>query len=211
MLRNPSARASLERLIARACSASLALALLIGAVHAEKVDPTKITGVDVGPVTPYGETAAEASNKRIAFEWVHMAMIERQPQQAFEKYVSKDYCNHAHLSTYGQRDCANYDDTVAKWVRMFARPLKPGELIEYPTMATVDGEMVTMYGEGVDIFRVHNGKITDHWDASPPAAANIPAHNPAFVDFMGKRVRGEVSGEPPLGDAGSAAAAGKAP
>ena len=43
-------------------------------------------------------------------------------------------------------------------------------------MASVDGEMVTMYGAGVDVFRVVNGKITNHWDASPGKSVVIKEH-----------------------------------
>jgi len=50
--------------------------------------------------------------------------------------------------------------------------------------------MVTMWGEGVDIFRVHNGKITDHWDASPPDTATVKAHAPGTAQRV-------MSGEGP--------------
>jgi hypothetical protein len=39
-----------------------------------------------------------------------------------------------------------------------------------------------MYGEGVDVFRVVNGKITDHWDGSPPATVTIKAHPPGTAE-----------------------------
>jgi predicted SnoaL-like aldol condensation-catalyzing enzyme len=120
-------------------------------------------------------------------------MIERQPALAFDTYVSRDYCNHGHLSTGGQRDCMGFDETRVRWLRNYGQPLKPGELVEVPYMATVNGEMVTMYGEGVDIFRVHNGKLTDHWDASPPARITLKAHAPGFADW----VMGERTGKPP--------------
>lgn len=147
----------------------LLLACAAASCFADSVDPATVTFGDVGPATPFGETPAEAAAKKIAFEWVQMNMVLRQPQQAFEKYVSTDYCNHGHLSTGGQRDCAGYQETYERWVRNWSAPVKPGEKVELPVMASVNGEMVTMFGEGVDIFRVHNGKLTDHWDASPPA------------------------------------------
>jgi len=147
----------------------LLLALSTAPCFADSVDPSTVRFGDVGPVTPFGETPAEAAAKKVAFEWVQMNMVLRKPQEAFEKYVSRDYCNHGHLSTGGQRDCAGYQETYDRWVKNWSVPVKPGEKIELPVMATVNGEMVTMFGEGVDIFRVHDGKLTDHWDASPPA------------------------------------------
>jgi len=157
-----------------------ALVLFAAPAFATKVDISKNPPVDVGPPTTYGETPAEAANKRVMFEFVHMVMVERKPAEAFEEYVSPDYCNHGHLSTFGWRDCAGYTETARRWIREYSSPVYPGETIEMPTIATVDGEMVTMYGDGVDIFRVHDGKITDHWDASPPAEVQLGAHSPAF-------------------------------
>ncbi|MGC3980229.1 MAG: hypothetical protein QM808_03130 [Steroidobacteraceae bacterium] len=163
---------------------------------AAKVDISKNPPLDVGPPTTYGETPAEAANKRIMFEFVHMNMVQRKPKEAFEKYVSKDYCNHGHLSTRGQKECSGYDETIGRWIMNYSKPVTPGETIEMPTIATVNGEMVTMYGEGVDIFRVHNGKITDHWDASPPAEAKLGAHIPEFAVWANSPDR---KGPPPKG------------
>lgn len=162
---------------------------------AEIVDLSKPRPVDVGPTTTYGETKAEAANKRLMFEFLHMNHFDRKPKEAFEKYVSKDYCNHGHLSTRGQKDCAGYDETLQRWMR-YATPVKPGQTMEVPTIASVNGEMVTMYGEGVDIFRVHNGKITDHWDASPPAEAKLGAHDPDFAKWA---MAVDRKGPPPKG------------
>ncbi|MFT3905898.1 MAG: hypothetical protein QM718_06310 [Steroidobacteraceae bacterium] len=170
-------------------------------VWADRINPASIKPGDVGPVTPYGETAAEAARKKLMFDWLYMVMIQRKPQQAFEKYVSRDYCNHGHLSTQGKRDCSDYNETLARWVKNYARPLNPGEQIEMPRLATVNGEMVTMYGEGVDIFRVHDGKITDHWDASPPAEVTIKAHAPGFAEW----VMGGMQGPMPMTEAQKAA------
>ena len=94
------------------------------------------------------------------------------------------------LSTRGRRDCVGYDEALADAMKRSRRP-KIGDRIEAPTMATVDGEMVTMYGRGVDIFRVHDGKITDHWDASPPAPIRVKAHNPAVTERMERTLAGE--------------------
>ncbi|MGC3981458.1 MAG: hypothetical protein QM808_09380 [Steroidobacteraceae bacterium] len=155
----------------------LAGVLLSGmAAHAEVIEPSKVPKGVRGGTSPFGETAAETANKKVVFDWNYTNAVERNPQKSFETYVSKDYCNHGHMSTSGQRDCANYQETYDKWVKNYSTQIKPGERIEIPDMAAVNGEMVTMYGAGVDIFQVKNGKVTAHWDASPPAeyTANVP-------------------------------------
>lgn len=144
---------------------------------AAPIDPATVKQGATGPITAFGETPAEAANKKVLFDWVYMMMIARKPQEAFEKYVSKSYCEHGHLAAGMNRDCAPYDETLKSFMR-YARPLKPGEKVEMPTMAAVNGEMVTMFGDGIDIFRVHDGKITDHWDGSPPAAWNTAGPPP---------------------------------
>jgi len=176
------------------CAAILAALLALPqASAAAGVDPATINPNDVGPPTPYGETPAEAAAKKIAFERNYMENIQRNPEGAYEQYISRDYCDHGHLATRGKTDCVGWQASLTDWERRHKAPLKPGELVEIPTMASVDGEMVTMYGEGVDIFRVHNGKITDHWDASPPAAASIPTHAAGFTAW----VLGVRNGPPP--------------
>ena len=169
--------------------------VLMGVASAAEVDVQDMLkqGVQVGPVTPYGELKGEAAAKKIMFEFVFMNMIERKPAEAFEKYVSKGYCNHSHLSTKGVKSCADYEATKARWVNNWSKPAQPGEKVEFPQYATVNGEMVTMYGAGVDIFRVHDGKITDHWDASPPAEVDVKAHSPEATAKMNKVIQDAIA------------------
>jgi predicted SnoaL-like aldol condensation-catalyzing enzyme len=168
--------------------------LCVPEIHAAKLEPAAIVKGDTGPLTPYGETPAEAAAKRTLFLWVYTSMVERNPRAAFENYVSKEYCNHSHLGTRGLKACSNYQETLEHWLKNYGAAVPPGKKIEYPALATVNGEMVTMYGAGVDIFRVRNGKITDHWDASPPAQISIQAHMPGFTEW----VLGPRPGPPPM-------------
>ncbi|MGC3982884.1 MAG: hypothetical protein QM808_16660 [Steroidobacteraceae bacterium] len=173
-------------------------ALPVQVAHADMVSKQKAIAacsgkVEVGPLTPYGESAAEQAAKRIAYEWNCMSMVQGKPIEAFEKYVSKDFCDHSHLLTRGRKDCGNYEETLANFTRM-VQQFGGGDSLEVPVMASVNGEMVTMFGAGVDIFRVKDGKLTDHWDASPPARATINAHAPGFAEW----VWGERKGPPPM-------------
>lgn len=143
--------------------------------------------VDVGPRTTYGETKAEAAAKKIALQWACGVLVEGKTKEAFEKYVSKDFCDHSHMANAGLKACSGYDEVLKQFAGMSAMFAKGGK-VEFPVVATVNGELVTQYGEGVDIFRVHDGKITDHWDASPPVQRNISAHDQAFSDRMQKQI-----------------------
>ncbi|HTP39453.1 MAG TPA: hypothetical protein VMI92_07730 [Steroidobacteraceae bacterium] len=160
---------------------------------------------DVGPRTAYGETRDEAAAKKIAFTWACMVLVEGKVKEGFEKYVSKDWCDHSHMANSGLKPCANYDETLKLFSGMSGMMVKDGK-IEFPVMATVNGELVTQWGAGADIFRVHDGKLTDHWDASPPRNASLEAHDQAFSDRMQKQIDTGVK-QPGLGLAGVAAGA----
>jgi predicted SnoaL-like aldol condensation-catalyzing enzyme len=124
------------------------------------------------------------------FMTVHLQFLEGKARTMMETYFAKDYCNHGHLSTRGQKDCQTYEEKLALSKDTNVKP-KAGDVIEIPTLASVNGEMVTMYGAGVDIFRVRNGKVMEHWDASPGRPITIKAHDKAFVDNMVKVVAGD--------------------
>ncbi|MFT3905666.1 MAG: hypothetical protein QM718_05120 [Steroidobacteraceae bacterium] len=147
---------------------------------------------DVGPVTPYGELPGEVAAKKVVFAYNCLALVDGKVREAFEKYVSRDFCGHGHLLTKGVKSCGSYDESLANFERM-AKQFSQGDTLELPTMASVNGEMVTMYGAGVDIFRVVDGKITDHWDASPPAQALIKAHSPEATARMNKVIADAVA------------------
>ena len=180
------------------------LALLAGVLGATAADADQIPVAKaqqwcasgyVGPRTAYGETKAEAAEKKLVYSWVCMALVDRKVQRAFDLYVSKDFCDHGHLITAGLKECGNFAETVTAFKRMVTMFNGSGK-VEFPIASTVDGEMVTQYGAGVDIFRVHNGKLTDHWDASPPININLVNGDAAIADRMqaqidaGKRLPG---------------------
>jgi predicted SnoaL-like aldol condensation-catalyzing enzyme len=148
---------------------------------------------DSGPKTVYGETPEEAANKKVVFDWNCQMMVRRDIKGAFANYVSKDWCDYGHMVNQMKKLCGTADETMVFFTRFAGKPLADTDTLEFPTQATVNGPMVTMYGAGVDIFEVRNGKIVAHYDASPTKAV-------AFKD------KGAVRGAPgasPAGDRGS--------
>ena len=141
----------------------------------------------VGPRTTYGETKAEAANKKIVYQWTCLTLVQGKADQAFDLYVSKDFCDHSHMINAGLKECADWSETRAMFERMGGM-LAKSNAIEFPIAATVNGEMVTQWGAGADIWRVHNGLITDHWDASPPITITMTGHNQAFSDRMQEQI-----------------------
>ena len=183
------------RLITGTLAISLAFAALLQPAAAHQVKTIKAREMCaqgyVGPRTVYGETKQEKEAKRVQYAWYCLAVVSGKADEAFEKYVAKDICDHSHMANAGLKPCAGYDDMLKMFRGMGAMMSK--------------GDLVTQYGEGVDIFRVKDGKLTDHWDASPPAAVALKAHDQAFSDRMQQQIdTGKRSAPPPMGGAAPA-------
>jgi len=140
--------------------------------------------VNTGLPSPTGENPAEAANKRVIFAWNCEIFVDHDPEDAFKTYVDPSFCDHTHLITHGTRACGTYAEALRDFHNM--RSSAPAGDIELPMQAAVDGEIVTMYGEGIDIFRVHDGKITDHWDGGPAGDVNIKGPPPGFKPPAGQ-------------------------
>jgi predicted SnoaL-like aldol condensation-catalyzing enzyme len=159
----------------------------------------------VGPRTVYGETKAESAAKKVMYDWYCLAIVNGKAKEAFEKYVSKDICDHSHMMNAGLKACGGYDEMLGMFSGMGAMMSK-GTTMEFPLYATVNGDLVTQYGEGVDIFRVNaQGKITDHWDASPPKDVTLKAHDQGFSDRMQQQIDTGKRAGPPGGAGGPGA------
>lgn len=174
----------------------MALAALItaGTIHTAAADMIPIEQAkamcdrgDTGPRTVYGETKDEAAAKKIMVTWTCMTLVQGKVKEAFERYVSKDFCDHSHMANAGLKPCSDYAEVERMFTRMSKMMVHDGK-IEFPTSAVVNGELVTQYGAGVDSWRVHEGKITDHWDASPAVAVTLSAHDKSFSDRMQKQI-----------------------
>ncbi len=101
-------------------------------------------------------------------------------EEAFEKYVSKDFNEHAYTPRrMAGKDKMGYADVLPFFTKFMAGT--PGDKSKLVEIMVVNDEIVTYHGrKGQDILRVVNGKITDHWDtihqgAAPAAAVDAPA------------------------------------
>jgi len=139
----------------------------------------------------FQESPQETANKQVVLAWSQLLGSGR-AQEAFEKYVSKDFVEHSHLVTrHTKTGHAGYAEALAFLSRDLSTNGAPGSAPPAATapaaapaaaaptrrlagVLVADDDHVTMYGGiGADIFRVENGKITDHWDASPPTPVTL--------------------------------------
>lgn len=101
------------------------------------------------------------NNKDLVLTAITDVFVKRD-MSAFDKYFSENYIQHNPSFPNGT--------AVLKQVV----PTMPADFRYEPGVVTENGEIVMIHGRytnwggkimiGVDIFRVKNGKITEHWD-----------------------------------------------
>ena len=133
-------------------------------------------------------TSQEAANMQVVLRWSRL-LFSGHPGEAFQRYVSKRFVEHSHLVTSRLKDGqAGYAQALAFLTQdLGAAPAEASDSESTDTPAppqkalptlVADGDMVTLYSRiGADIFRVQNGKITDHWDATPQRRVVLPGQS----------------------------------
>ena len=119
------------------------------------------------------------SNKEIVLDVLKRAFIDRDPT-VVEQYFAANYKQHNPVIPDGPSAIAQLIPTLT------ALTYEPG-------MAVADGELVMVHGRytgwgpkpmvAVDIFRVENGKVVEHWDVlqEEVLASATASGNPMFT------------------------------
>ena len=116
-------------------------------------------------------------NKRIVSEWHELAITQRKPEEAVAKYLGPYYRQHNPGAGDGPEP---FIETVKRFAQNFP------DLRMEPKRIVAEGDYVVLHshlilkpgGRGsavVDIFRLENGKIVEHWDVLqevPETSAN---------------------------------------
>jgi predicted SnoaL-like aldol condensation-catalyzing enzyme len=121
-------------------------------------------------------------NKRIVREFYNLAFNERNPAEAAAKYVAESYRQHNPTVGDGPEGFVNgiggFLNNVPDLRVDFKRFIAEGDLV------TVHSQFVTTpESRGlavVDIFRVKNGKIVEHWDVMQEVPENAANENTMF-------------------------------
>jgi predicted SnoaL-like aldol condensation-catalyzing enzyme len=123
------------------------------------------------PLPP--DNAQEAANKAVVTGWTQM-LSQGLVKEAFAKYISPNFREHSELVIQlSKKKNPGYNEVLGFMLKdNAAGGLKPKNGMVIAEVLVADQDMVTMYGQlGADVFRVKNGKITDHWDAAAPTSA----------------------------------------
>ena len=114
-------------------------------------------------------------NKRIAREWHELAL--RQPEEAVAKYIGPNYRQHNPGSADGP-------ESLIQTMKWFTQNFPELRMETKRTIA--EGDYVVIHSHlilkpgdrgsaAVEIFRLENGKIVEHWDVAqevPETSAN---------------------------------------
>ena len=101
------------------------------------------------------------TNKELVLTAV-VDVFNKRDLTAFDKYFTKNYIQHNPLVPDGI-------DAVKKWVASLPKDFKydPGVITESDNIVMIHARLNNLYGKtyiAVDIFRVENGKLAEHWD-----------------------------------------------
>ena len=117
------------------------------------------------------------NNKRIIREWTELAINGRKPDEAVAKYMGNTYRQHNPQASDGPEPFINFIKYFTQKFPDFHLDTK--RMIAEGDLVVTHSHLTRHRGDRgqavVDIFRLEDGKIVEHWDAVqdiPETAAN---------------------------------------
>ncbi len=117
------------------------------------------------------------ANKRIVGEWHDLALNQRKPEEAVAKYLGPHYRQHNPSAADGPEPFIGFVKRFAQTYPDFRMESK--RIIAEGNYVVLHSHLIPKPGDRgtavVDIFRLENGKIVEHWDVVqevPETSAN---------------------------------------
>lgn len=123
----------------------------------------------------FASVNAFADNKQVVRDFYETAFVKHSPAEAMKKFVGSKYVQHN----------PHVEDGSAPFIAYFTGFYKknPNAVTEIKRMVS-EGDLVVVHAHtranekdrgyaAIDIFRLENGKIVEHWDAVQP----VPEHS----------------------------------
>ncbi len=123
-------------------------------------------------------------NKQVANGLIDLAFNQRKPEEAIERYVGARYIQHDPATPNGKEGLLKIaKDAIEQYGRVdheIVRTIADGDLVAVHSRVTFGKPMAgAEHGMAVvDIFRLEDGKIVEHWDVRAP----IPSPEQALHD-----------------------------
>ena len=122
------------------------------------------------------------SNKRTVVAFFTRAYNDHEPADAVAKYVGSQYIQHNPDTAEG---AAAFVESTKQWIAQ-----SPKVSVEIKRVIA-EGDLVVTHDlvrrspddrgfAGIDIFRLENGKIVEHWDARQPVPEKAANNNTMF-------------------------------
>lgn len=117
------------------------------------------------------------ANKRIVREWHDLAIDQRKPEEAVAKYLGPNYRQHNPGAGDGPEP---FIEIVKRFAQNFPDfRMEPKRIVAEGDYVVLHSHLILKPGDRgtavVDIFRLENGKIVEHWDVVqevPETSAN---------------------------------------
>jgi predicted SnoaL-like aldol condensation-catalyzing enzyme len=122
------------------------------------------------------------ANKRIIREWHELAIDQRKPEEAVAKYIGPNYRQHNPGAGNGPEP---FIQTVKQLTQIFPElRMEPKRIIAEGDLVVLHSHLILKPGDRgsavVDIFRLENGKIVEHWDVVQEVPEKSANNNTMF-------------------------------
>ena len=126
--------------------------------------------------------ADAAANKKLVLDAANMLFVQHQVDKAIDTYFAPGYIQHNPMAATGA-------EAVRKFFKAFYAANPQATIVMKRALA--DGDLVAIHYQSkfqpddrgyavVDIFRVENGKIAEHWDVGQPVPEKAANDNGMF-------------------------------
>jgi predicted SnoaL-like aldol condensation-catalyzing enzyme len=122
------------------------------------------------------------ANKKIVREWHELAINQRKPEEAVAKYLGPNYRQHNPGAADGPESFVGTVKHIAQAFPDFSMESK--RIIAEGDYVVLHSHLVLKPGDRgtavVDIFRLENGKIVEHWDVVQEVPEKSANNNTMF-------------------------------
>lgn len=139
--------------------------------------PQQTESTDTSNISNAKQTQLAAENKKIVIDFYEGVFLKHQVQEYSDRYIGQQYIQHNPYVPDGKAPFVNY------FTQYFKETPQASNVIK---RAVAEGDLVFLHvhstqnkqdrGEAIiDIFRVEDGKIVEHWDVQqsiPEQSAN---------------------------------------
>ncbi|MGC3980759.1 MAG: hypothetical protein QM808_05815 [Steroidobacteraceae bacterium] len=155
--------------LSRVILGSSLLAIVAGGVCAVVVaqQPARQPATLEQRMAQFRESPAEEAAKQVVL--TRFKLRQEGKYMELMKYLSEDFTEHMTPARMSKNGKTAYQNQLEQAQRMSASPTTVDPAVaNYPVQARASEDLVTLFHAfGCDIFRVKNGKVSDHWDCTP--------------------------------------------